>query len=116
MTEDQIKFILQHRTVILASADKTSRPRAIFVEVNKADKEEIVITDNEMKITKENILANNRAFLLAYDSDFSRLINIIGTVRYFSSGPYFELAKNLPENKDYSPKGVLVIQVERAEE
>lgn len=113
LTQKQIKLLNKNRVVVLATADKRGQPRAIFVEVNKIEKNCLIITDNEMKTTGKNLLENKKVAILAFSRDWSWCLKIEGTANYYKGGKYFDLVKKLPANKDYSPKGALVIKIKR---
>ena len=112
MTNEQKDFLKENPLVILATADKSRQPRAIFVEAEVLDSGELLITDNEMVVTLQNLLENQKVFILAFDKDYKHILKIIGNCRYHTEGKYLDLAKNLPTNAGYRPKGVLVIEIE----
>jgi len=58
LTNKQIDFLNQNKVVVLGTSDKKAKPRCIFVETNLVYFDKIIITDNEMKITRKNILEN----------------------------------------------------------
>ncbi len=97
--------------VVLATADVSSRPRGIFVEVNQVDGDKIIITDNQMVKTKNNLLENKNVFLLAFEDDYSYGLKISGVAEYITDGEYFESIKNLETNKNFVPKGAVVVNV-----
>ncbi len=52
LTEKQELFLQQNSLAVLATADLENQPRAILVGINSVNKNELVITDNEMQLTK----------------------------------------------------------------
>ena len=55
LNQKQADLIKNNNIVVLATTNKTGQPRAIFVaevEIDKTKKDQIVITDNLMNITK----------------------------------------------------------------
>lgn len=113
LTKKQEAFVLKNNVVILATADKKGQPRCVFVECNKAKGEELVITDNCMKITKQNFLANKKVFVLAFSKDFSKRLNIKGKLVYHDRGKYLDWVAGLETNKNWQPKGALVVKIEK---
>ena len=111
LTKKQIDLLNRRKIVVLATSNLKAKPRAIFVEVNRAKDNQIIITDNEMKTTRRNLLENNQAALLAFEKDFSYCLKISGKAKYYKSGKYFDFVKNLETNKNYSPKGAIVITI-----
>lgn len=116
LTSKQSNLLNKQSIAVLATSDGAGRPRAIFVEVNKIEGDKIIITDNEMKVTKENLLKNENAFLLAFEEDYHYCLKIEGKANYYTEGKYFELVNNLEENEDFSPKGAIVVTVEEVSE
>lgn len=109
----QIDLLKRRKIVVLATADLKGKPRAIFVEVNQVKDNKIIITDNEMVVTRKNLLKNKEVALLAFKKDYSYCLKILGKAGYFTKGQYFDFVKNLKTNKNQSPKGVIVINVEK---
>jgi len=116
LNQKQIELLGRRNLVILATTDKNCQPRAIIVEVNKAEKDKLVITSNQMIVSEKNILANRKVFVLAYEEDYHYGIKITGEAEYLSSGEYFEYVKGLGTNKNYSPKATVVISIKNIEE
>jgi uncharacterized pyridoxamine 5'-phosphate oxidase family protein len=116
LTRKQINLLKKNNLVVLATADISGRPRAIFVEVNGLDKGKIVITDNQMRKTKSNLLKNKAVFLLIFAKDYSYGLKLSGKAEYHSTGGYFNFVRGLAANKGYSPKGAVVITVDKVVE
>jgi len=111
LTEKQIDLLKRRNIVVLATANLQANPRAVLCEVNKIADDKIIITDNEMTITTENILENKQVALLAFEKDFSYCLKISGEAEYYTEGEYFDFVKGLKTNKNQSPKGAIVITV-----
>ncbi len=110
ITIEQQKLIEEH-PVALSTVCKGNKPNVIgvaFVKVIEANK--ILITDNYMSHTKDNLEKNNNVCLAVWDKDWSG-VKLIGTAEYFSEGNYVDVVKNIPENKNLSAKGAIVITV-----
>lgn len=116
LTEKQIDLLARRNLVILATSSSDGKPRAVIVEVNKAENDKIFITDNLMNMTKDNLLTNKNVFLLAYEEDYNYGLNISGEAEYYTSGEYFDFVKNFETNKNYSPKGAIVITIKEVAE
>jgi len=110
-TEKQSDLLKRRKIVVLATSSLDRLPRAIFVEVNQVKDDKIVVTDNEMEITRNNLLENKNVFLLAFEEDYHYGVKISGEAEYHRKGKYFNFVKNLESNKNYSPKGAVVITV-----
>jgi len=116
LTEKQLDLLSRRNLVILATSNSGGEPRAIIVEANKAEKDKIIITDNQMGITRDNLLANKNVFLLAYEEDYHYGLKISGGAEYYTSGEYFDFVKNLETNKNHSPKGAVVVTIKQVSE
>ena len=109
LTKKQINLLNRQKVVVLGTANLKSEPRCIFVEVNMVYSDKIIITDNEMKTTRKNILENPQVFILAFKKDYSYGLKISGIAEYHKNSPYFDFVRNLETNKNYKPKGAIVI-------
>lgn len=101
----------RRKIVVLATSDLKAKPRAIFVEVNQAKDDQIIITDNEMATTRQNLLENKQVAILAFEEDYSYCHKILGEAEYYTEGEHFDFVKNLETNKDFSPKGAVVVKI-----
>lgn len=107
----KIKQIIESNLVALATVDYENRPNVIAVGCVKVVSEnQIVITDNFMEETSENIKKNNWVCLAVWDKDENGY-KINGDAEYYSSGEWLDFVKNLPENKSYPAKGAIVVDV-----
>ena len=111
LTDDQIKFLEANRIAVLSTVSKDGQPRSIFVEASRFDTDQIIITDNYMKITKQNLLDNSKVFILAFAANYERMLNIEGTASYETEGENFDFVKNSEQNKDFSPKAAVVVKI-----
>lgn len=116
LTNKQVDFLNRQKIVVLGTADLKAEPRCIFVEMNMVYYDKMIITDNEMKKTKKNILENPQVFILAFKKDYSYGLKISGIAEYHTNTPYFDCVRNLKENKNYKPKGAIVITPDKITE
>ena len=116
LTDKQINLLNRQKVVVLATSSRAGRPHAIFVEVNRVNDDKIIITDNLMTATKKNFLENKQVTILAFNQDYSYCLKIFGEAGYYTRGEYFDFVKNLETNKNYSPKGAVIITVREINE
>ena len=116
LTEKQIDLLNRRKNVILTTANLQGKPRSIFVEANKAEGDKIIITDNVMVTTRKNLLENKQVAIVAFEEDYSYYLKISGKAEYHTSGEYFDWVRGLETNKNYSPKGAVVVTVEEVVE
>jgi len=112
LTEKQSDLLKRRNLVVLATASLDNQPRAVIVEVNKAEGDRLIITDNEMGETLNNLIENNKVFILAFEESYNYCLKISGTARYCQNGEQFDFVKTLKANKERKPKGVVVIMVD----
>ncbi len=110
LTNEQIK-IIEKNPCAISTITKDNKPYAIVVAYCKVKDNKILITDNYMKNTKNNILNNNYLSLVVWNKDWKSL-KIQGFVEYSKEGPEYDYIKNINENKDEPCKGVLVFNIE----
>ena len=64
LTKKDKDFLNKNYTIILSTSDLKNRINSVFVEICKIENDNIIITDNEMKTTKNNLLENKNATTL----------------------------------------------------
>ncbi|MCW8966121.1 MAG: pyridoxamine 5'-phosphate oxidase family protein [Candidatus Pacearchaeota archaeon] len=110
MKLNDIKDKIEKSVIALASSDNLGTPHNIAVMFAKVKDDKIIITDNYMKRTIENIKNNPKVSLAFWKSEDG--IGIEGKGEYFNSGKNLEFVKSLPENKEHPAKGAIVVSVE----
>jgi len=107
----KLKEVIETNTLSFSTVDKSNAPHTIYVLYAKViDNNKILITDNYMKKTKENILFNNKISLTILIGGAG--FELKGTAEYFSEGEMLNKIKSIPENKEDPCKGAVVISVE----
>jgi predicted pyridoxine 5'-phosphate oxidase superfamily flavin-nucleotide-binding protein len=111
-----IKDILKEfqGSTIAVSTVKADAPHTIFILYPKVALGKIIITDNYMKTTVENIKNNQKICLAFFEGEKGFRIN--GKAKYYDSGKWLEFVKKLPENKGMPAKGAVVIEIEEIKE
>ena len=107
------KNLIETNPVAFASVDKNNKPNVIGVAYIKViDGKNVLITDNYMNKTKENLTTNNNVCLAIWDKKWKG-IKIIGKAKYYTEGKYLNLVKELKENKGLPSKGAILIKVSK---
>jgi predicted pyridoxine 5'-phosphate oxidase superfamily flavin-nucleotide-binding protein len=114
LTNEQIK-IIEKNPCAISTITKDNKPYAIVVAYCKVKDNKILITDNYMKNTKNNILNNNYLSLVVWNKDWKSL-KIQGTVKYKIDGKEYNYIKNIDENKNDPCKGVLIFNIKSINE
>jgi len=102
---------IKNKIVALATIGSDGRPHNIAVEVNDFENNKVIITNNQMRTTMENIKSNPYVSLVFWEGDDG--VRIDGKVEYFDSGEWLDFVKGLPENKGFAANGALVVEVEK---
>ncbi len=111
-----LKSDLEGKIVSLATADNVGNPNIIACEINKiTDDGKIIITNNQMGKTVENIVSTKKAAIL-YTDLVKTWFRITGEVAYNTKGEWFDFVKHLETNKKWQPKGVLIIKIKKIED
>ena len=85
--------------VVLTTVDKNGVPNAIYVTcVNKFSDEVIVVADNYLHKTRDNILAGSMVSLL-FITKSNKSYQIKGNITYHNSGPVFDDMKKWNPSK-----------------
>jgi len=105
------KKIIEENPVAFATVDSFGNPNVIGVAFVKAvSTNQIIITDNFMKQTKENILLNSNVCLASWNKDWDGY-KLIGNAEYFTNGKWKSFVEKLPENKGLEAKGAILITI-----
>ena len=111
ITIKDIKEKLEKATIAVASVDKSNKPHNIAVMYAKVIDDRIIITNNFMKKTIENIKNNPNISLVFWENEEGWRID--GKAEYYNSGKWLDFVKNLPENKGYPARGAIVVNIEK---
>ncbi len=109
---NELKLLVEKNRLSLSTCNSSFCPHSIFVScVKVVSKNKVLITDNYMRKTKENVLMNPNVCLSIFDGNTG--YELIGKAKYFQNGKYLELAKSIPENKGCPCKGVILFCIEK---
>lgn len=108
----KLKKIIENNDLALATVDLSNKPNVVYVCCAKVvSKNQILITDNYMNKTKENILINKNISIAVSDIKLEKSYQLKGIVNYYSSGKWLKAVKDLKVNKDYPAKGAVLVTV-----
>ncbi|NQT49922.1 pyridoxamine 5'-phosphate oxidase family protein [Candidatus Kuenenbacteria bacterium] len=111
------KQVIENNALALASVNVNGSPHVVaaaFVKVVAEDK--ILVTNNYMNTTIENIQKNKQVALAVWNKDWEENccgFEFIGIAEYFTSGEWYDKVKQLPENIDEPCKGALLITIKK---
>lgn len=111
MINSEIKKLIEANPVSFATVDLDNHPNVIGVAfVKVVNENQLIITDNFMKQTKENIRANSNVCLAVWDKNWNGY-KFIGTAEYFADGTWKDYVENMTENEGLPAKGAILITV-----
>ncbi len=109
MIDEKAKKIIEENAMAFATVDGEYKPNVIGIACVKVVSEnQILITDNYMKQTKENLKRNNNVSLVVWDKCWKGY-KMIGTAEYFENGKWLEQVKKDPDNKGMPAKGAILV-------
>jgi len=100
--------------VAFATADKNGSPNVVPIFWKKiSDEETILLIDNFMKMSKRNVLENNKVCISFWDSETEEAYKIKGTGIYHVKGIIYDEGKDFIQSKQPKriPKGVVEVKV-----
>lgn len=107
------KKIIEGNPVAFATVDRAGKPNVIAITfVKVVARNQVLITDNYMKKTKENLSKNNNVCLAVWDKNWNGY-KLIGKVQYFTSGKWKKFVEEMPENKGLPTKGAILVSLSK---
>jgi predicted pyridoxine 5'-phosphate oxidase superfamily flavin-nucleotide-binding protein len=109
-----IKKLIETNAIGFSTVDKKGKPHSIAVAYTKIFNDEIVITNTHIKESIRNIKANKNVSLVVWNNNWEKAcvgFELKGTAENYTSGKWFELVKNMPDNKGYNVKSAIVVTI-----
>lgn len=107
----EVKKLIEENTISFATVNQDNTPNVIGVAcVKVVSANQLVITDNFMKQTKENIKINDNICLAVWDSNWEGY-KFLGKAKYFSEGEWVKFVKKIQDNKNLPTKGAILITI-----
>jgi predicted pyridoxine 5'-phosphate oxidase superfamily flavin-nucleotide-binding protein len=113
MINTRLKSLIEKNALAFATVDGKGNPNVIGVAfVKVVSKNQILISNNYMKQTIDNIKKNNNVCLAVWDKNWHGY-KLIGKTKYFTSGKWKKFVEDMPENKGYPAKGAIVVTIKK---
>lgn len=106
----ELKDLLENRGIALVSMNENGSPHLIAVAYAKVVENKIIITDNFMKTTSENIKRNPKVLLAVWNENFEGY-RIEGSAEYHDKGSWLKFVKGLKKNECSPAKGAIVVTI-----
>jgi uncharacterized protein len=111
IVEEKAKNIIEENPVALATVNPKGNPHVIAVAYVKIKEDKVIITNNYMKSTIDNIKNNPHVSLAVWNKDWKGY-RIDGIAEYYEKGKWFDFVKSMKENKGEPCKGALIINID----
>lgn len=108
----KIRKVIEENPLAFATLDSKNSPYIIGVAFCKVKNNQIVITDNFMKSTAENVRRRRKVALLVWDKKWNGY-QFLGEAKYYINGTWLKFVKSLKENKKEMVKGAIVVKVNK---
>ncbi|MCK5305680.1 MAG: pyridoxamine 5'-phosphate oxidase family protein [Candidatus Omnitrophica bacterium] len=111
----KVKDLFEKEPLItFGTADKQGNPNVVPVFWKKiVGDETIILVDNYMKMSKENLLENSNVCISFWNSETGEAYKIKGEAAYYTKGEIYEEGKKFIQTKkpETIPKGVVEIKL-----
>jgi len=109
---DVRETVEKQRFLPIATADITGKPNVVFVGVWKLlDDETILVVDNYLNKTKQNIEENPRLAFVVYDGETRKSFQLKCSVKIETSGTRFEEARTMATSKNLPGHAAVILTV-----
>jgi len=117
MINEGMKKMIEENAMGLATTDKKGNPHNIAVAyVQVINKDQLLVSDNYLKETIENIKANSNVSLVVWAKNWKEACmgyELKGTAEYFTEGKWIEEIKKIPINEGEPSKGAILVTVNK---
>jgi predicted pyridoxine 5'-phosphate oxidase superfamily flavin-nucleotide-binding protein len=112
-----MKKMIEENAMGLATIGNDGKPHNITVGYAKVvSEDEILLTNNYLNETIENIRENNNIALVVWSKNWKEECigyELKGTAQYFNEGRWIEFIKKIPINEGEPCKGALLIKINK---
>ena len=113
----ELKKLIEENTLALATVSEQGQPHCIAVAfVKVVSDKQILVTDNYMVETRQNILRNSEVALVVWNKDWQKDCaghSLKGKAKYFAKGKWHEAVRKIPENKSEPCKGAILVTIDK---
>ena len=112
---NEVKKLFEKQPIVtFSTSDKQGNPNAVPIFWKRIINDEaILLVDNYMKMSKENLLGNSSVCLAFWDSETHEAYKIKGNATYHTEGSVYEQGKSFIQSQkpEATPKGIVEIKV-----
>ncbi|MFH0892473.1 MAG: pyridoxamine 5'-phosphate oxidase family protein [Candidatus Falkowbacteria bacterium] len=112
---EKIKKLIEKNAMALSTVGEDGNPHCIAIAlVQVVSSSQLLITDNYLIITPENIKRNKNVAIAVWERNWEEDCvgyELKGEAEYFTEGEWVERIKRIPENNGEPCKGALLVTV-----
>ena len=109
------KKLIENNPCHIATINDDNTPNlAVASDIKNLNNKIILISNNEMIHTPDNIIRNNNVVMTSFNGKWAGL-RITGIINYQTKGQFFDKCNNLFNNDTATPKGAIIIEVTKVE-
>ncbi len=107
--------LIENNPCHIATVNQDNAPNlSVASDIKVLDDETILISNNEMIHTPDNILLNDNVVLTSFNDKWAG-VRLTGKASYQTGGGYFDLCNKFFKNEKTTPKGVMIVKVKQVE-
>ena len=111
VVNSEIKSLFEKSIIAFATVDLNNKPNVVAVAFCKfISDNQVLITDNFMNKTRENLEHNKNVSLSFWNKDNGYQVK--GIAEVFTSGKFKEIVDNDPNNNGLSHKAAILVTIE----
>lgn len=105
------KNLIEENPVAFATVDEAGKPNVIWVAFVKVISDnQVLITDNYMKQTVQNLSKNNNVCLAVWNKE-RKWVKLTGNANYYSEGIWKAYIEKMPENDGLPAKWAIIVNI-----
>jgi len=107
------KKLIEKGVLALATLGPKNRPNVVAVACCKVvEEDKILITDNFMNKTRNNLLRNNKVAIAVWSNDWEEGYQFKGKAKYLTSGKWKKMVDEDSDNKDLAHKAAVLVTID----
>lgn len=111
---ESLKKLIESNAIGFATVDKKGKPHAIAVAYVKVVDDKVVISNAHIKRSIWNIEQNENVALVVWNKEWETACigyELIGKAKNHTSGKWFDLVRQMPDNEGYTINSAIVIKI-----
>ena len=107
--------LIENNPCHIATVNNDNTPNlSVASDIKVLDDETILISNNEMIHTPDNIIANRNVVLTSFGDKWAGL-RLTGVASYHTQGEYFDICNKYFNNETATQKGAIIVKVIKVE-